>query len=81
MLYAKVCVNKITMNGYIYIYNYSNNKIDKYNYSNNMNGNLFCPRLIQADTQTTLINYVIITIPLWQSIFIKKQKLKKFQYS
>ena len=27
MLYVKVCVNKITMNGYIYIY--SNNKNDK----------------------------------------------------
>ena len=31
MLSTKVCVNKITMNGYIniYIYNYSNNKNDK----------------------------------------------------
>ena len=46
MLYAKVCVNKITMNGYIYIYNYRNNK----------NGNSVTTNLIQPFPRTTLLN-------------------------
>ena len=50
MLYAKVCVNKITMNGYIYIYIYI------YNHSNNKNDKSVSTNLIQPFTRTTLLN-------------------------
>ena len=50
MLHAKVCVNKITMNGYIYIYIYI------YNYSNNKNDKSVSTSQIQPFTRTNLLN-------------------------
>ena len=60
------------MDIYIYIYNYSNNKNDKSVSTN----------LIQAIMQTTSLNYIIITIPVWQSTSIKTTQVKNvYEYT
>ena len=48
-----------------------------YNYSNNKNDRSVSTNLIKAYTQTTSLNCIIITIPGWEIMSMKKFKLKK----
>ena len=55
---------------------------NEYNYSNNKNDKSVSTNLIQAITQTTLLNYILITIPVWQHMFMKKKEVKKvYEYT
>ena len=45
----------------------------EYNYSYNKNDKSVSTNLIQAITQTTSLNYIIITIPEWESMSTNKR--------